>query len=133
MLISALNVFQNETKIDSSFVKINDNIINIQLADSPEKWSRGLMFISELPENEGMLFIFPDEVHRNFWMRNTLIPLDILFISSDKTIIDIATLQPCEQDLCQSYRSKEPATFVLEVNAGYTEKNNIEIGDKIEI
>ena len=106
-------------------------IVSVEVADSPEAWQTGLMNRVSLPENSGMLFVFPGEQPRSFWMKNTLIPLDMLFISANLSIIDIATMQPCKADPCPSYRSKAPAMYVLEVNAGYAEKNNILVGNKI--
>jgi len=84
-----------------------------------------------LGENEGMLFVFPDSQKRSFWMKNTQIPLDMLFISENYEITDMTTMQPCTADPCPVYTSKAPARFVLEVNAGYAERYNITLGDKM--
>ncbi len=107
--------------------------ISAELAGTQEEWQRGLMYRTYLPENSGMLFIFPDEQQRSFWMKNTLIPLDIIFASSNMSIVDIKeNFQPCEADPCPSYVSK-PAMYVLEVNGGFVERNQIKINDKIKI
>lgn len=104
--------------------------IFVEVADTPEKIHQGLMFRESLGENNGMVFIFEGEDYRSFWMKNTLIPLDIIFVNSNSTIIDIKeNFQPCEQEPCESYRSKEKATHAVEVNAGFVEKNNITEGD----
>jgi uncharacterized protein len=114
-------------------VEVSGNTVKVEIADSPEEWSKGLMFRDSLEENQGMLFIFPDEKYRNFWMKNTFIPLDIIFISSDFEIIDVTTMQPCKQDICLSYKSQKPARYVLELNAGYAGEKQISIGDKINL
>ncbi len=107
--------------------------IYAEIANSPEKWQRGLMSREKLSEYGGMLFIFPDEQPRSFWMKNTLIPLDIIFVASNFTIVDIrASFQPCKSDPCESYRSV-PAKYVIEVNGGFIERNNIEVADKMAI
>ena len=90
------------------------------------------MFRSHLNESSGMLFVFPDEQKRRFWMKNTLMPLDIIFISSNFTIVDIKqNFAPCQTDPCETYTSKEPAQYVLEVNAGFVDRNNVSIGNHI--
>ena len=84
-----------------------------------------------LGENEGMLFIFDKEDYYSFWMLNTRIPLDIIWINANKEIIHIErNLQPCT-DSCPKYSPNEKALYVLEVNANYTSKNGINIGDKV--
>ncbi|MEK7578647.1 MAG: DUF192 domain-containing protein [Patescibacteria group bacterium] len=108
--------------------------INVEFARTPEELEKGLMNRVSLPKDSGMLFIFPDEIDRSFWMKNTLIPLDIIFISSKGRVNEITTLNPCqENEICQSYNSKTPAQYVLEINAGLTEKRKIMEGDILEL
>lgn len=108
-------------------------IVDAELADEPAEWAKGLMNRTSLAEGHGMLFVFPDERRRSFWMKDTLIPLDIIFVSGSFEIVDIATLQPCAADPCPAYASKSPARYVLEVNAGFAEANSITIGERIAI
>ncbi len=103
--------------------------IDIQIAQTDFDRELGLMFRKDMNENRGMLFIFPDIQIRNFWMRNTLIPLDIIFVDSSKTIINIAKNTTPYSD--NSYASTRPAKFVVEVNAGFSDKYKISAGDKI--
>ena len=106
----------------------------VELAVTPYQWSKGLMFRESLPEDAGMLFVFPDEKERSFWMKNTYIPLDILFISADKRIVSITkNAVPCATLICPSYVSGERAMYVLEVNAGFADAHAIREGDSVEL
>jgi len=108
--------------------------IQAEFAKTPEELEKGLMNRTSLAKNSGMLFIFPDEKNRSFWMKNTFIPLDVIFISSKGRINEITTLNPCvENEICQSYTSKSPAQYVLEINAGAAEKWKIMEGDILEL
>ena len=104
--------------------------IDIQIAKDEFDRELGLMFRKSMEENQGMLFIFPDVQVRNFWMRNTLIPLDMFFISESQMIINIAKNTTPYSD--SSYASTGPAKYVLEVNGGFADRNNITPGMKIE-
>lgn len=103
--------------------------IDIQIADNDFDRELGLMYRKSMEENQGMLFIFPQETIQTFWMRNTLIPLDMIFINSKKDIVTIRNATKTLSD--QTYASSEPAKYVLEVNAGYCKRFNIKEGDKI--
>lgn len=109
--------------------------INIEYAKTPEELKKGLMNRSTLEKSSGMLFVFPDEKIREFWMKNTLIPLEIMFIDTKGRINEITAMEPCVADVktCQVYTSKEPARFAIEVNAGFSQKNKIIEGDILEI
>ena len=107
------------------------HVVDVEIADSLDEWVKGLMDRDFLEEDRGMLFVFPDMDERSFWMKNTLIPLDIIFISDRYEIVDITTMQPCEADPCPVYTAVQQAKYVLEVNAGYAEANNITVEDKV--
>jgi uncharacterized membrane protein (UPF0127 family) len=106
-------------------------VINVEMADEPQEWSRGLMFRSSLEKDSGMLFVFDDSSERRFWMKNTLIPLDIIFISNDMTIVNIEYAVPCKNDPCITYKSNGDAKYVLEVNGNYTQKHGVKKGDDV--
>ena len=91
------------------------------------------MFREKLEENNGMIFIFEQENEIAFWMKNTLIPLDIIFIGKNFKIVDIKNAVPCKQDPCQLYKPQKSAQYVLEVNSGFAEKNGIKVNDEVEI
>lgn len=107
--------------------------IYVEIADNPFEQSKGLMYRNNLDWNSGMLFVFDNERVQSFWMKNTLIPLDMIFIDKNHRIVDIKeNTQPCKIQNCPSYISKQPAKYVLEVNAGYAKENYINIGDTLK-
>ncbi len=97
-------------------------ILTVEIADNPFKRSLGLMFRTALGEHEGMLFIFPDESPRSFWMFNTKIPLDALYFNKNKEIVDIISMNPCTSLVCPTYPSSKRSQYVLEVNKGFAAK-----------
>jgi hypothetical protein len=108
-----------------------DHQLKVEVVTKPGDQAMGLMYRRSLDRDSGMLFIFRREEPQSFWMKNTLIPLDMIFISRNLTIVDITTMQPCRTDPCPDYTSRQPAQYVLEVNAGYCRSHSIEIGDKV--
>ena len=105
----------------------------VEIADDSAERSQGLMEREELPENQGMLFIFQEPKKLSFWMKNTLIPLDILFFDTDGNFINVQTMDPCSKDPCKTYLSDRSAKYALEVSAGFVEKNGIGAGWKISL
>ncbi len=104
----------------------------VEVPDDVEEHMRGLMFRQHLPWNAGMLFAYDREEPKSFWMKNTLIPLDMIFVGDNSEIVDIIeNVPPCEQDPCPSYPSEEPAQYVLEVNAGFVQQNRVQVGDQL--
>lgn len=128
--------FENPPKFrkDSEIIFINKNNetifqIDAEIASLPEECFRGLMYRSEMDENQGMLFIMNKEEIQSFYMRNTIIPLDIIYINSNYEIVDIYKNTKTLDET--SLPSAEPALFVVEINAGLCDKFNIKKGDKI--
>ncbi len=108
--------------------------VYVDIANDPEERSRGLMFRKSLEWNNGMLFVFNEERNLTFWMKNTYIPLDMMFIDNDLKIVDIKeNVSPCLEENCPTYPSNKPAKYVLEVNAGFVQKNKINIGNTLVI
>ncbi len=128
-LVSCAKNF-NEILIDNGEKLIK---IKVEIADDNEERAKGLMFTEKLDENEGMLFVFDEENYQTFWMKNTLISLDIIFIDENFEIVDIKNVQPCREEPCTLYESSKPAKYVLEVNGNFTLKNKIKIGDRVII
>jgi uncharacterized protein len=104
--------------------------LEIEISDDEPERMRGLMDRFSLPENAGMLFIFQDEEPRSFWMKNTYISLDIIYINSNKEIVSIQKYTQVQTTT--SIPSEKPAMYVLEVNAGLSDRLGINPGDKID-
>lgn len=105
--------------------------VSVEIADTPEERSFGLMYRRGLPEFHGMLFIFPREEPLSFWMKNTPLPLDILFINTAYEIVSIAhNTTPFSEKPLPSGR---PAQLVLEVNGGFCQRHGIAVGDRVEL
>lgn len=104
--------------------------IKVEVADNNAKREQGMMHRKTMGADEGMLFIFPDEKRRSFWMKNTHLALDIIFVNSNKDIVYIA--ENCQPYSTQSIPSYEYAQFVVEVTAGYCSQNNIRVGNSID-
>ena len=105
--------------------------MNVEVADSPGEQRLGLMNRTSMPQDAGMIFVFGNDEPRYFWMENTLIPLDLIFIASDLTIIDIhENATPLSQDLIAS---SGPCRYVLEVNGGLCAADDIRIGDHVTL
>ena len=105
--------------------------LNVEIADDNQEITKGLMFRGSLDETSGMFFIFENENYQIFWMKNTLIPLDLVYIDKNLKVVDIKYAVPCKEDPCTVYKSAKPAKYVLEVNGNFTAKKNIKPGDKI--
>jgi hypothetical protein len=104
--------------------------VSVAVADTDYKQAIGLMDRKVLPADQGMLFVFRDDRQRNFWMKDTYIPLDQVYIRSDGTVVDInKNARPLDTVL---YWSK-PCKYVVEVNGGYCDRHGINIGDKVQI
>jgi len=89
------------------------------------------MFRRSLPENEGMLFVFKEPIELSFWMRNTLIPLDIAFVGPDGVILNIHQAHPLDESIL--YRSAGAAKYVIETNRGWFARHGIGPGDRIRL
>lgn len=104
-------------------------IIDVEYANTPEERNLGLMYRKSMAENQGMLFLFPEEEFRSFYMKNTEIPLDIIYLDKDKKIVSIAkNAKPFDET---SLPSEAPAMYVLEINGGLSDKWQLEKGDEI--
>jgi len=113
-------------------VELGGKSFSVEIADTTEKHALGLMFRDSMPSDHGMLFIFPSEAPRSFWMRNTRISLDIMYFDKDLKLVSIyADTQPCKVRNCPSYPSTGPARYVLELNAGTAAELGVNVGDTL--
>ena len=114
------------------WVEMGGERFYVEVAADDTSRARGLMFRDHLPANEGMLFVWRREEPRAFWMRNTRIPLDIIYLDAEFRIVSMAlNARPCRVRNCPSYPSNAPAQYVLEVNGGTAERLGVERGDQL--
>ena len=121
-------------KIEIVYKQIKKTV-ELELAESITQHAYGLMNRTRLSSNSGMIFVFENEEPRQFWMKNTLIDLDIAYIDKEKTIIDIQTMKSPKtimQNELPTYPSKKPAQYAIEMNAGWFKKHKIKLGGKIK-
>jgi uncharacterized membrane protein (UPF0127 family) len=114
-------------------VQFRNVSVNVEIASTESERQVGLMYRTNLSENAGMLFVFGSDGYYSFWMKNTLIPLDMIWINNNLTVVHIDHATPCTQIVCQSYRSNASARYVLEVNGEFTDRHDIKVGDSVEL
>ena len=102
--------------------------IDTQIAQTPEQRAIGLMHRKDMPQTEGMLFVFESHSQQCFWMKNTIIPLTAAFLADDGTIVNLADMKPQALD---SHCSAKPVRFVLEMNQGWFAKKGLKAGSKL--
>ena len=124
--------FQKDIVLRS--LKLGDLTIKVEVADTPEARRRGLMYRKSLPENQGMLFVFPSARPLSFWMKNTWIPLSIGFFNSKRELLNVHEMEPesVVVKTPKSYSSISPAQYALEMNKGWFKKHNIKAGTKFK-
>jgi len=103
-------------------------MIDAQVAQAPEQRQTGLMFRKEMPEKEGMLFVFEQPGTQCFWMKNTLLPLTAAFVADDGRVVNLADMKPQTTD---SHCSAEPVRYVLEMNQGWFAKRGLKAGTQL--
>jgi uncharacterized membrane protein (UPF0127 family) len=106
-------------------------VVQVEIARTSAERQRGLMNRRTLPAKAGMVFVYPQAVSNGFWMKNTLIPLDIAFYDSRGRILRILTMQPCRRDPCRVYDPGVSYRAALEVNAGSFRRWEVKAGDRI--
>ena len=101
-----------------TLIEVDGTSYYVAVADTPDKQQRGLMGVEDLDPLDGMLFTFTGERDRSFWMKDTLIPLDIAFFDADGLLVSVTSMEPCLDGDCPTYPSNGPAQFALEVPRG---------------
>lgn len=106
-------------------------VIDVEIADTPETEQRGLMYRTKLGREQGMIFVWPRESRRTFWMHNTCLPLDMLFLAKDGTVVGLLEQVPVLNDRPREVRC--PAAYVLEMNAGWSRRHGVKPGMKLDL
>ncbi|MBC7548906.1 MAG: DUF192 domain-containing protein [Polaromonas sp.] len=104
------------------------HLVDVQIAQTPEQRQIGLMMRMEMPQQEGMIFVFEQASRQCFWMKNTLLPLTAAFLADDGRIVNMADMKPQTED---AHCSNEPVRYVLEMNKGWFAKKGIKSGSKL--
>ncbi len=121
---------QDEPQMNLQRVKLSAgmHLIDAQVAQTPEQRQVGLMFRKDMPQSEGMIFVFDQPTRQCFWMKNTLLPLTAAFVADDGTIVNMADMKP---QTLESHCSDQPVRYVLEMNKGWFAKKGIKAGSKL--
>lgn len=121
---------QTTPQLDLQRIKISAGmyLIDTQVAATPEQRATGLMFRREMPQTEGMLFVFEQAAVQCFWMKNTPLPLTAAFVADDGTIVNLEDMKPQSTD---SHCSTQPVRYVLEMNQGWFGKKGIKAGFRL--
>ena len=127
-LLHVIDPLSHRLSYQQTDISIGGHTIRVELADTPAKIQRGLMYRESLGQDSGMLFVYPAKKHLKFWMKDTSIPLSLAYIGNDCRILEIRQLQPHSTD---TTRSNSPARLVLEMNQGWFDRNQVEVGDTI--
>jgi len=127
-IISALFFFHQKSK-QLPTLWVDTIPLQVEIADTPEALQKGLMYRKNLPDNQGMLFVFEKTDYQAFWMKNTYIPLAIAFISAEGQIVQIDSMQPL--DTVSSHISKMPVKYAIEVNQNWFNDHKITIGNGV--
>lgn len=117
-----------------SRVCFQDHCFNVEIAVTPKQRSTGLMFREKLDSQRGMLFVFDEVGKHSFWMKSTLIPLDIIWINESSEVVFISeNAQPCKESPCPTIEPTENAKYVLEVNGGISKEIGLAVGNRLNI
>ena len=121
---------QDTPQMDLPRVKLTAGmyLVDTQVAATPQQRATGLMFRRQMPQSEGMLFVFEQAGEQCFWMKNTLLPLTAAFVADDGTIVNLADMKPQALD---SHCSTQPVRYVLEMNQGWFAKRSIQAGAQL--
>lgn len=124
---------QGAATIKAAETGVTRVVLTVELARTPAERAQGLMNRRSLPANAGMVFVYPQAHRGGYWMKNTLIPLDIAFYGARGRILRIFTMQPCRREPCRIYDPSVAYRGALEVNAGSFQRWRVRAGDRITV
>ncbi len=114
---------------ERSTLPFMDICLKLENASTEVARAQGFMNRTEIPSDLGMLFIFDDSQRYAFWMKDTLVPLDMIWLSKDMEVVHHVTAEPCRIEPCMVYKPPVPARYVLETKAGFVKRNNVILGE----
>ena len=118
---------------DDNWVQLKGKRFVVEVADDESERARGLMFRDAMAADHGMLFVHDSEDVQAYWMKNTMIPLDIMYFDRERKLVSVAHAPPCSLgDKCPPFASEGPALYVLELNAGSADTLGAQPGDVLE-
>jgi len=126
-------LFENVQLESSDNVCFGDICFDVRVSDSDSERAKGLMYEEFLSEKHGVLFVFEDVGNHSFWMKNTYIVLDIIWIDEDFRVVDIKTVEPCFSSRCGFFSASSKSKFVLEIGGGLSSVYGISVGDYVSI
>ncbi len=118
-----------QTSLPRAALSVGMYRIDAQIATTSEQHATGLMFRTDMPQHEGMLFVFQQPTQQCFWMKNTLIPLSVAFVADDGTIVN---LDEMKAQTLNAHCSEKPVRYVLEMNTGWFAKKGLKAGNKLQ-
>ena len=132
--IFCIYILSTQLAISETLLSIKDHVFTVELAISEQERHLGLMQRQTLADNHGMLFVYSEPRHLSFWMKDTLIALDLIFFDRDGGFLElIENALPCQNNPCPRYTNSLPAQYVLELPAGSVKQLDLNVGDSFEI
>jgi len=129
LILLLQEVYAVAIEFDHGSLLINGEQYSIEIAKTSKQRSQGLMFRENLDIRQGMLFVYPRSGNHRIWMKNTLIPLSVIWLDDSETVIEIKVLPPCKLGPCPSYGASKPAKYIIELSS---EVMGIKSGDRIQ-
>ena len=129
LILSLMEVYPAAVEFDRDSLMINGDLYSIEIAKTSKQRQQGLMYRENLDIRQGMLFVYPRSGNHRIWMKNTLIPLSVIWLDDNEKVIEVKILPPCRLDPCPSYGVSKPVKYIIELSS---EVRGIKSGDSIK-